>query len=99
MIYHLIMVKLPSRNSIPFDSPATYQIIVHGRIDPSWSDRLEGMTICQIASDVASTTTTLDGELSDQAALAGVLNTIYELHLPLLSVKRLSVSPTEDLKL
>ena len=25
--------------------------------------------------------TTLDGELSDQAALAGVLNTLYELHL------------------
>ena len=47
MIYHLIMVKLPSRKSIPFDSPATYQIIVQGRIDPSWSDRLEGMTICQ----------------------------------------------------
>ena len=49
--------------------------------------------------DVASPTTTLDGELSDQAALAGVLNTIYELHLPLLSVKRLCVSPTDDPKL
>ena len=33
--------------------------------------------------------TTLVGELSDQAALAGVINTLYELHLPLLTVKRL----------
>jgi hypothetical protein len=99
MIYYLIMVKLPSRNSIPFDSPATYQIIVHGRIDPSWSDRLEGMTICQAMVEAGSPLTTLDGELSDQAALAGVLNSIYELHLPLLSVKRLSVSPTEDSEL
>ena len=30
----------------------------------------------------------LEGELSDQAALAGVLNTLYELHLTVLSVKR-----------
>ena len=91
MIYYLIMVKLPSRNSIAFDSPATYQIIVHGRIDPSWSDRLEGMTICQVTSDVASTTTILDGELTDQAALAGLLNTIYELHLTVLLVKRMEM--------
>jgi hypothetical protein len=34
--------------------------------------------------------TTWFGELSDQAALAGVLNTLYELHLPVLSVARLS---------
>jgi hypothetical protein len=35
--------------------------------------------------------TTLFGELSDQAALAGVFNTLYELHLSVLSVERLSV--------
>jgi hypothetical protein len=33
----------------------------------------------------------LEGELSDQAALAGVLNTLYELHLTLLSVNRLEI--------
>ncbi len=38
-----------------------------------------------------SLVTILEGELSDQAALAGVLNTLYELHLPLLSVKRLDI--------
>ena len=30
-----------------------------------------------------STTTVLEGELPDQGALLGVLNTLYELHLPL----------------
>jgi len=34
--------------------------------------------------------TTLEGRLLDQAALAGVLNTLYELHLPVLEVKCLS---------
>jgi hypothetical protein len=33
--------------------------------------------------------TTLEGELRDQAALAGVLNSLYELHLTVISVKRL----------
>jgi hypothetical protein len=33
---------------------------------------------------------TLFDELSDQAALAGVLNTLHELHLPVLSVERVS---------
>jgi hypothetical protein len=36
--------------------------------------------------------TTLEGELLDQAALAGVLNTLYELHMPVLEVKCLSVT-------
>jgi hypothetical protein len=35
--------------------------------------------------------TTLVGELADQVALAGVLNTIVELHLSVVSVERLSV--------
>jgi hypothetical protein len=35
--------------------------------------------------------TALEGELMDQAALAGVLNTLYELHLPVFSVNRLNV--------
>ncbi len=34
--------------------------------------------------------TLLEGELLDQAALAGVLTTLYELHLPVLSVECLS---------
>jgi hypothetical protein len=42
-----------------------------------------------------STGTTLDGELRDQAALAGVLNAIYELHLPILMVMRLNVEPSK----
>ena len=34
--------------------------------------------------------TRLEGELLDQAALAGVINTLFELQLPLLAVKRLT---------
>jgi hypothetical protein len=84
--YHLFMVSIPLRNAIPFDGPATYQISVQGRIDPDWSDRLAGMTIRLTAKEASPPVSTLDGELSDQAALLGLLNSLYELHLPILSV-------------
>ena len=84
------MKSMVSRNPIPFDRPATYQISVQGRIDPTMSDRLEGMAISLVNVDADSPTTSLEGELSDQTALAGVLNTIYELHLPVIFVKRLN---------
>lgn len=83
-------MSTPDRNQILYDLPGTYQINVHGRIDPSWSDRLEGMTAQFSTVESGSCTTTLEGVLSDQAALAGVLNTLYELHLTVILVKRLS---------
>jgi len=84
-------MNMQTRNPLPFDCPATYQISVQGRIDLAWSDRLEGMTISQAKVEVGPQVTTLEGSLSDQAALAGVLNTLYELHLPVILVKRLDI--------
>jgi hypothetical protein len=73
---------------VPFDLPASYQIRVQGQIDPSWADFLQGMTICPATVEESPPVTTFEGILSDQAALAGVLNTLYELHLTVLSVNR-----------
>ena len=82
------MMSRSPRKPNPFDSPATYQIVVQGKIDRSWSDRLDGMLIYLNQVEGRPCETMLEGELSDQAALAGVLNTLYELHLTVLSVKR-----------
>ena len=87
----LFIVSIPPRNPLPFDRPATYQISVQGRIDPNWSDHLEGMKICPSLVEAGPPVTTLEGELNDQAALAGVLNSLYELHLPALLMKRLEI--------
>jgi hypothetical protein len=85
------MMSMLSRNPIPFDRPANYQISVQGRIDPTMSDLLGGMAISLDTVQADHPVTTLYGELVDQAALAGVLNTLYELHLTVLSVKRLEI--------
>ena len=73
-----------------WDRPATYRIDVRGRIPARWCDRLEGMAITECSADAEPPVTTLLGELSDQAALEGVLNTLFALHLPVVSVERLS---------
>ena len=66
--------------------PANYRIQVRGRLDADWSERLDGMNITHCGTTDGEFVTVLVGRLADQAALSGVLNTLYELHLPVLSV-------------
>jgi hypothetical protein len=80
------MVNILHGIAIAFDHPANYQISVQGRIDPNWSDRMAGMKIRNSLDQTNPTITTLEGEVTDQAALLGVLNSLYELHLPIISV-------------
>ena len=67
-------------------TPATYRIEVEGEVAESWSDRLGGMRITTRQRANQTTVTTLIGRVRDQAELSGILNTLYELHLPILSV-------------
>jgi hypothetical protein len=73
---------------LTFDGPAIYRISVKGHLSEDWSDRLGGMAICY-SHESGAATTALCGRLLDQAALLGVLNALYSLHLPLLSVEHL----------
>lgn len=66
------------------NSAAIYRICVGGDLDAGWSDRLKGMNITRAAG--GKDVTVLVGRLPDQAALSEVLNTLYELHLPVISV-------------
>jgi hypothetical protein len=74
---------------IKLETPATYRIRVQGRLDENWADRLGGMAITADPTAEKAPVTILVGHLADQAALSGILNTLYELHLPLLSVENL----------
>ena len=65
--------------------PATYRIIVRGSLNPSWAARLGGMNITEKCFTDDRVETILVGRLADQAALASVLNALYELHLPIVS--------------
>ena len=82
-------VAISSMEGFEVKTPSNYKIRVQGRLDAKYSDELGGMTITSASDGENLPVTTLVGHLVDQAALSGVLNTLYELHLPLLSVENL----------
>ena len=67
--------------------PAMYRIRVRGQLDSSWSERLGGMTVTTSGGRDTDQTTMLEGQLLDQAALTGIINTLYDMQLPLISVE------------
>ena len=66
-----------------------YRIRVQGHLDESWTDRMGGMVITRAFTAHKCPVTILVGDLADQAALAGVLNTFFDMRLMLLSVENL----------
>ncbi len=72
-----------------FDRPGIYEIRVAGLLDEHWSDWLGGLAIVtsKTAGEGAEPQSTLTGRVEDQAALFGVLNTLYDYCYPLLDVK------------
>jgi hypothetical protein len=83
------MSSKPSWQGLKLETPATYRIRIQGKLDESWLDRVGGMAISSDTTAGKLPVTILVGHLPDQAALSGVLNTLYEMHLPLLSVENL----------
>jgi hypothetical protein len=85
----------PSTTRLLFDLPGRYRIRVHGRLGASWAGRLGDMTIT-VRHAADQQVTTLTGEIVDQAALLGVLNTLYDMGFPLLKVERLGAWPAAE---
>jgi len=61
-----------------------YEIRLEGRLEPRWLTRFDGMTLT--THDDGSTV--LAGPVADQAALHGLLRTLCDLGLPLVSLTR-----------
>lgn len=77
---------LEKRNTSMLTTPARYRIRVQGHLGPEWATWFGGLGMtweepCQ---------TIFTGQVLDQAALHGILNTIRDLGLPLVEVLRLS---------
>ena len=81
-----------TRGTIKLWSPATYRIEIQGNLGENWADRLGNMRISSNKRADQSIVTTLTGRLQDQAELLGVLNSLYELHLPILMVEYLEMN-------
>jgi hypothetical protein len=82
-----------------------YQVRVEGRIGQRWLAWFDGLAIYATDEDAGQAggspaITTLTGVMPDQAALAGLLQKLYTLGLPLVEVRRKEVervdSPARD---
>ena len=68
-----------------YHEPGRYEIRLKGHLDERWAERFEGLTFSRDDDG----TTVLFGQVVDQAALYGLLRTVRDLGLPLLSVVHL----------
>ncbi len=75
--------------------PACYRIAVKGCLNENWSGRLGGMKIARQQRDDQQVTI-LAGQVQDQADLIGVLNTLHQLHMKILSVTCEPCSAPDD---
>ncbi len=71
-----------------FGGPAKYRIVIQGTVSKDWCRRLGGMEVTTSSPESEEPRTILRGRLRDQAALHGLLETLYALHLPILEVTK-----------
>jgi hypothetical protein len=82
-----------SVTTISMSSPAIYRIRVRGKLDAELARKLDGLNLSEepASGDGNKPISILVGRLIDQAALSGLLVSLYELHLPLISIDCLDV--------
>ncbi len=71
--------------------PGRYEIRLQGQLDSRWATRFDGMTLT--AQDDG--TTVIEGPVADQAALHGLLRTLRDLGLPLVSLTQAQIEKPE----
>ena len=89
------MANQETNSNFQFSKPAIYKIMVKGELNEDFSMRLGGMQITIERKSGRYPVSVLIGKLSDQAALSGILNALYEMHLMVLSVQALGEIDTE----
>ena len=65
-----------------------YRIIAEGEVVPLWRECLGGLEVIEHRQPGRPVTTQLEGQIADQSALQGVINTLFTLGLRLTFVER-----------
>ena len=81
------MIKKNEPDVLTMHGPAIYRIRVQGKLDAKLADRIGGMQITEVKGNDKGPETILVGRIVDQASLSGILNSLYELHMPVLSAE------------
>ena len=85
-LYTRFMAEENIYKTVAFTKPGEYKIIVAGSLPRACVEQLAGMHILTTEKESDQETTSLIGKIRDQAELNGVINTLYDLHMPIISV-------------
>lgn len=66
---------------------ARYRIRIQGAFDDTWLHHLGADWLIQVNDESTAVTTTITAIMRDQAALIGLLRSLYDIGLPLLAVE------------
>jgi hypothetical protein len=81
------MMNMPDDISfLKYSSPAHIQIEVKGELDKRLSDYLGGLEIAWRTDRNKIKISRLEGEITDQTSLMGVLNALYDMRFPIINV-------------
>ena len=86
------MIKRLPERQVLMDEHAMYLIRVLGELDGRWLDYFDGISIVVDAPPGKKTVSTLCTHNSDQAAVLGILNSLYQYGYPLLSLQLVAVA-------
>ncbi len=84
------MTKVPASRTGSISEAEHYEIRVRGHLAPRWADWFDGMTLTSRQDG----TTVLEGPVTDQAELHGLLRRLGDLGLPLVSLSSSGPSPS-----
>ena len=82
-------MRAPHESPAEYHEPGRYEIRLKGQLDARWVARFDGLSFTYEHDG----TTILAGLVVDQAALYGMLRTVRDLGLPLLSVLHIGPEP------
>ena len=90
------MIEKKKTKGFLFKKSAIYRIVVEGELDESWSERL-GLQITTEKKAGKNPSSFLVGKIPDQTALSSILNSLYDMHMTVISVNMLTdVEDVED---
>ena len=91
------MASIESGNiKYPYDQPGIYAIHIAGRVESDWVACLSGLTVNYEKGPNGELVSILKGSLPDQAALLGIMTTLYNARYPVLFVRYLRPGQATD---
>jgi hypothetical protein len=83
-------------DGLKFRGRSIYEIKIQNHLGEKGERWFEGMTVTKCVDEEGTPLTILTGLIRDQAALHGLLTTIRDMNLTLISVNRISTETEDD---